>query len=69
MHANTVLVVDKAELAKAVHEETDAGPGGSDHLRQRFLRDLGYEPVRIAQLARPAELRHQEENSRQALLA
>ena len=34
------VVVDLAELAKFVHEETDARSGRSDHLGQCFLADV-----------------------------
>ena len=39
MDPDAAVVFDKAELAKAIHEEADAGPGGADHLCQSFLRD------------------------------
>ena len=37
---DAAAVVNKAQLAKAVHEEADARPGCADHLRQGLLRDL-----------------------------
>jgi hypothetical protein len=40
MNPNAAVVFNKAELAKAIHEEANAGPGGADHLGQSFLRDL-----------------------------
>jgi len=36
MYLDAAVVFDEAELAKAVHKEADAGPGGADHLRQGF---------------------------------
>jgi hypothetical protein len=41
MNPDATVVFDKAELAKAIHEEADAGPGGPDHFRQCFLGDPG----------------------------
>ena len=35
------VVLDEAQLAELVHEEADARAGRADHLRQRFLADLG----------------------------
>src|ERR1022692_1826227 len=61
---DAAVVFDKAELAKAIHEEAYAGPGGADHLCQRLLRDLGNQRFRLARLAK---LGHQQENSRQTL--
>ena len=66
MNPDAAVVFNKAELAKAIHEEADAGPGGSDHFRQRFLRDLWDQRFRFSRLAK---LREQQENSRQTLLA
>jgi hypothetical protein len=60
------VVLNKTRLAEPVHEEVDTGPGGSDHLRQGFLRDLRNQRFRIPHLA---EFRHQQEDSRQTLLA
>jgi len=34
MNPDATVVFDKAEVAKAVHEEADAGPSGADHFRQ-----------------------------------
>ena len=55
VNSDATVVFDKAELAEAVHEETDAGPGGADHFRQGFLRDLRNEHVRSS---RVPDLRH-----------
>jgi hypothetical protein len=40
VNPDATVIFNKAELAKAIHEEADAGPGGSDHFCQSFLRDL-----------------------------
>jgi len=40
MNMDTAVVLNKAELAKAIHEEADAGACGPDHIRQSFLRNL-----------------------------
>jgi hypothetical protein len=40
MNADATVVFDKAQLAKAIHKETDAGPSGADHFRKSFLGDL-----------------------------
>ena len=52
---DAAVVFDKAELAKSIHEEADAGPGGANHFRQRFLRDLRNQCFRLTGLA---EFRH-----------
>src|ERR1700712_4275166 len=42
------VVADQAEFAEFVHEETDAGAGGPDHLGQGFLTDVGSDRLRRA---------------------
>src|SRR5215217_9711880 len=37
----TVVVIDEAQLAEPVHEETDPGTSGADHVGERFLTDPG----------------------------
>ena len=37
--ADATVVFNKAELAKAIHEEADTGAGCADHLCQSLLRD------------------------------
>ena len=37
VHLDAAVVIDIAERTEAIHEETDAGPRGADHLRQRLL--------------------------------
>ena len=66
VYLNAAVVIDKAEFAKAIHEEADAGPRGTDHLRQGFLRNGRDESFPFSRLAK---LRHQQENPRQALFA
>ena len=66
MNTDATVVFNKAELAKAIHEEADAGPGGSNHFCQRFLRDLWDQRFRFSRLAK---FRQQQENSRQSLFA
>jgi hypothetical protein len=39
MNLNAAVIDDQAELAKAVHKETDTGSCGANHLRQGFLRN------------------------------
>jgi hypothetical protein len=39
MNPDATVVFNKPELAKAIHEETNPGPGGADHFSQCFLRD------------------------------
>ena len=60
------VVFDVAELSEAVHEEADAGTGGSDDLRQRFLGYGGNEALRFARLA---EIGHKQEGAGQTPLA
>jgi hypothetical protein len=66
VHLNAAVGTDETKLAKAVHKEANAGPRGADHLRQGFLRSGRDEGLWFARLA---ELRHQQENPRQTLLA
>jgi len=60
------IVVDKAQLAKLVHEEAHSGAGRSDHLRQRLLSDARDDRFRLALLA---EIGQQQQHARQAFLA
>ena len=66
MHLDAAVVADKTELAKAIHKEAHAGPGGADHIRQSFLSNRRNESFRYPGLA---EFRHQEEDPRQSLFA
>ena len=60
------VVVDKSELSESVHEETDSRTRRSHHLCQSLLAESG-----DRHLGDPffAELRHQQQNSRQPLFA
>ena len=60
--ADLAAVFNKAQLAKLIHEEADAGSRGADHLRQGLLRDSGNILFRLAWLAK---LRHQQQDARQ----
>src|ERR1035441_6341263 len=64
MDPDAAVVIDEAKLAKAIHEEADAGAGGADHLRQRLLRD-GRKRSRFSGLA---EFGHQQKDSGQPLV-
>jgi hypothetical protein len=66
VYLDAAVVIDKAELAKAIHEEADAGPRSADHLCQGFLRNGRDESFPFSRLAK---LRHQQENPRQTLFA
>src|ERR1700738_1956333 len=63
---NFSVVADQSQFAEFVHEVTDAGSGGADHLRQSFLADTWIDRPRAAFLS---EMREQKEKARQSLLA
>ena len=52
VNPNATVIFDKAEIAKSVHKETHTRSGGSDHFRQRFLRDLRNQRFRFTRLAK-----------------
>jgi len=60
------VVLDKAELPEAVHEETDPRAGRPHHLGQSLLAQSGNRHFRHAFFT---ELRHQQKNTRQPLFA
>ena len=66
VHVDAAIVVDQTQLPELVHEKTDARPGGPDHLSQRLLADFRDDRLGFAFLA---EIRQQQEQPRQALLA
>jgi hypothetical protein len=66
VNTDTSVVLDKAQLAKPIHEEAHTRPGGSDHLRQRLLRDPWDQGFWFSGLA---EFCHEQQDSRQPLLA
>src|SRR5450755_3688439 len=64
--ADLAVVFDEAQFSEAIHEKTDSGPGGADHLSQEFLADFGNYRLGFAFLA---ELREEQQNPRQPLFA
>src|ERR1035441_2993352 len=63
---NPAFVLDVPELSKTIHEEADAGPSGTDHLRKCLLRHLRYEYVRRAG---SPKVRHQQQGARETSFA
>ena len=63
---SVAIVVDKAELSELVQKMTDPRPGRADDLGQACLIDSGKDRSGPRS---PAEIRKQQENSRQAFLA
>jgi hypothetical protein len=63
---DATVVIDKAQLAKAIHEEADPGSSRSNHVGKGLLRDFWNSHQ---WLARPPEFRHQQEDSCQSLFA
>ena len=51
VYVDAAVVFDKPQPAKAIHKKAHARPGGADHLRQRFLRDLRNQRLWLARLA------------------
>ena len=47
MDFNRSVIADETELTELVHKMTYARSGGADHLRQRFLADLGVRVIRV----------------------
>ena len=66
MNLDSVAVIDKAELTKAIHEEAHPGARCPNHLRKSLLRNFWETLFGLASLA---YLRHQEKNACQTLLA
>jgi hypothetical protein len=48
VHVQPAVVVNKAQSAELIHEETDAGARGADHLGEHFLTDLRDHRLRLA---------------------
>ena len=65
VHAAAV-VVDEAQLPKAIHEEADTRTRGSDHLGESLLTYLRNNRYRLRLLA---EIGQQQEKPREAFLA
>src|SRR5450432_1892468 len=63
---NFSVVADESQFAELVHEVTDAGSGGADHLSQSFLADTWIDRPRAAFLS---EMREQKQEARESLLA
>jgi hypothetical protein len=63
---DAAVVLDEAELAKAVHKEANAGSSAADRFGEGFLGDGGDQPLGRAGLA---ELGHEEEGACKALFA
>ena len=40
INPDATVVFNKSKLTKAIHKETNAGPGSADHFRKSFLGDL-----------------------------
>ena len=59
-------VMNESHFSKPIHEEADPGAGGPHHLRQGFLRDLRYPPLRSSLIAVPGQ---QQQYPRQSLFA
>jgi hypothetical protein len=49
VHLGMPVVADKAQLAKLVHEMTDARAGSADHLSRRFLTAFGLIGWRVSE--------------------
>jgi len=47
-HVQLAVVVNEARFAELIHEETDAGSCGADHVGQRVLTDLRNDHLRLA---------------------
>ena len=56
VNLDATVVFDEAHRAKAIHEETDAGASGPDHIREGFLRYWRNQRLLFARLT---ELSHQ----------
>ena len=46
------VVLNEAQFLELIHEETDAGARGADHLREPFLTHLRNDYLRLAFLAK-----------------
>src|ERR1700733_10279322 len=66
MHLDSSVVINEAELPKAIHEETHPRSCRPDHVRKGFLRDGRNISLRIARFAK---FSHNQQNPRQPLFA
>jgi hypothetical protein len=48
VHVQPTIVMYEAQFLELVHEETDAGARGADHLGEHFLTDLRNDQLRLA---------------------
>src|ERR1035438_6342994 len=55
MYLDAAVVFDEAVLPKLVHEVTDAGARGANHLGERLLADVRNQRLRFTGLARSEE--------------
>ena len=60
------IVLNEPQLPKLIHEETDSGRGGVDHLGERLLADLRNDRLRLTILP---EMCQQQQQAREPLLA
>ncbi len=47
MHVQPVVVVNEAQFAEPIHEETDAGARGADHFGERVLTALRHDRLQL----------------------
>ena len=66
MHVHLTVVVNEAQFAEPIHEETDAGTRRPDHLGERFLTDLRDHWLGLIFFA---EVGQQQQHSREPFLA
>ena len=66
MNPNLAVIFDEAQLPEAIHKKTHSRSGCANHLSQYLLADLRNHRLRFAFLA---ELREQQQNPRESLLA
>ena len=64
MDFNFPIIIDVAQFAEFVHELTDAGPGRTNHLREKFLTKLSDD--RLWRVFLP-EVRKKKKNASEAL--
>ena len=66
MDVQAAIVVDEAQPSELIQKETHPGPGGADHLGERFLTDLRNDELRLPVLPKVGQ---QQEHLRQPLFA
>ena len=65
VHVQPTVVIDEAQFMELIHEETDTGARGADHLGEHFLTDLWNDRLRLTFFP---ILGQQQKDSRQLLL-